>query len=379
MSLTDLLLSAMREDRRATGIVFDAVYQPAGGVGGKVMPPTFPPINGSPYLFEDRWIDGTQTRTVVLDQVPSQANRVEEALLAARDSGKVDLPMFEMEVDGVRLTSLDFPHRYADAYLRDSEVDGVRFDNSQVGKALRSATAEDVRPLYEREPYSLLFGAWDSHRKGRWPKFARVYQSMMFGIDPLVGDRRGGRVDPLNLVGKVDSKDNAESDWKFFAEGEKARGQRLSEIGHGHIAPNPAHGGVTVREVRRHAWISFAALERLRFGDVSPEAAVLARAALAALAVAGDRLTFERPSIWLRSGCDLTRINEEVAFEVAGGGREPIAVTAADAIEAFVELRARAAAAGVAAATDVVPITPIKSLRDAIAYARTQATPDEEQ
>ncbi len=376
--LADRIITALGEPRRETGLVIDAVYQPAGGAGWKVMPPTFPPVNDSPYLFEDRWLDGARTKTVVIDQVPSQANRVEEALLEARDSGRVELPIIQMVVDGVRLTSLQFPHRYADAYLRDSEIDGVRFDDSPAGKALRSATAEDVRPLYAREPYSLLFGAWDSHRKGRWPKFARVYQSMMFGVEPIVGDRRGGRYDPMNLVGKVDSKDKAETDWKFLPEGDKAKGQPLSGIGHGHIAPNPAHGGVTVREIRRHGWISFAALERLRFGDASPQAAVLARAALAALALAGDRLAFDRPSVWLRSGCDLTRVRETVAFEADGGGREPVELSAADAIAAFVELRDRAAAAGVPAAADVVTVTPIRSLREAMAYARAQATSDGE-
>jgi CRISPR-associated protein Csb1 len=221
--LADRLVAALGESRRETGLVIDTVYQPSGGVSWKVMPPTFPIVDGKPYLFEDRWLDGEKTETVVIDQVPSQANRVEEALLEARDSGRVELPIIQMVVDGTRLTSLQFPHRYADAYLRDSEIDGVRFDDSPIGKALRSATAEDARPLYAREPYSLLFGAWDSHRKGRWPKFARVYQSMMFGVEPIVGDRRGGRYDPMNLVGKVDSKDKAEADWKFLPEGDKAQ------------------------------------------------------------------------------------------------------------------------------------------------------------
>ncbi|WP_038842346.1 type I-G CRISPR-associated RAMP protein Csb1/Cas7g [Salinispora arenicola] len=375
------LIAAVGEQRRESGVVVEAVYQPVGGAGGKVMPPTFPVVErgGSPYLLEERWVDGDRVGTVVIDQVPSQANRVEEALLAARDTGRLSVPIFEMMVDGLRLTSLQFPHRYADAYLRDSEVDGVRFDDSTAGKALRSVTTRDVRPLYAREPYSLLFGAWDSHRRGRWPRFARLYQSMMYGLDPIVGDRRSGRFDPLNLTGGVDNKDKAETDWRFLPEGQKAKGGRLSEIGHGHIAPNPAHGGVTVREVRRSAWISFAGLERLRFGEVSEEDAGLARAALAALALVGDRLAFGRPSLSLRSGCELTRITETVAFEVAGGEKEPVEVSVGDAVAAFVQLRAQAGAAGVPMADDVVAVTPIRQLREAMVYARTQAVPDSEE
>ncbi|MFI6758767.1 type I-U CRISPR-associated RAMP protein Csb1/Cas7u [Micromonospora sp. NPDC050417] len=390
--LVDRLIAAVDDDRRDAGIAFNAVYQPVGGPGGKIMPPTFPMSEAEiraaqregrlprPYLFEQRLVDGERRDTVVIDQVPSQANRVEEALLVARDGGRFDLPLFElvMKEEGVRLTSLDFPHRYADAYLRDSEVDGVRFDRSEIGRELRSATAGDVRPLYRREPYSLLFGAWDSHRKGRWPKFARIYSSTMFGVEYLQGDRRAGRLDPTNLTGAIDDKGKAEGDWRFLPEGTKAKGGKLSEIGHGHIAPNPSHGGVTVGEVRRQGWISLAGLERLRFGDATVEAATLARATLAALALVGDRLTFGRPSLWLRSGCDLTRISETVYFERDGGEREPIEVSTAEVIAAFVALRDRASAAGVVMDSNVVPIAPTPQLADAIRFALTSAVGDGE-
>lgn len=390
--LVDRLVAAVGADRREAGIAVNATYQPGGGSGGKIMPPTFPPSDAElraaqrdgrlprPYLFERRLVDGGACDTVVVDQVPSQANRVEEALLAARDAGRLDLPLFEltMKEEGIRLTSLDFPHRYADAYLRDSEVAGVRFDSSDVGRELRSASARDVRPLYRREPYSLIFGAWDSHRKGRWPKFPRVYSSSMYGVEWLEGARRAGKVDPVNLTGAIDDKTRAESDWRFLPEGTKTKGGKLSEIGHGHIAPNPTPGGVSVREVRRQGWISFSGLERLRFGDASAEAATLARATLAALALVGDRLAFGRPSLWLRSGCDLTRIDETVAFERDGGERDAIDVTTADAIAAFLTLRERAAAAGVPMATDVVPVSPIGELAKAIRFAVTQSVGDGE-
>lgn len=371
------LAEAFSEDRRETGIVVHAMYQPVGGIGGKIMPPTYP---DGPYLLEDRWVDGDMHQTVVIDQAPSQANRVEEALRLARDAGRLALPVFELslhtEVGPVRLTSLDFPHRYADAYLRDSEVDGKRFDSSGYGQAIRSATVDDVRPLYAREPYSLVYGAWDSHRKGRWPKFARLYASTMCGLDPVIGDRRGGRMDPYNLTGRVDDAGKAERDWQYVAEGDKAKGTRLSEIGHGNIAPNKTHGGVTVKEVRRDAWISFAGLERLRFGDASPEATRLARATLAALALVGDRLAFGRPSIWLRSGCDLARQSEIVGLEREGAAIEPFDISVADAIALFTELRERAAKAGVVMDTDTVPITPMRPLAEAIRFSVTQAAPD---
>jgi CRISPR-associated protein Csb1 len=382
-SVVDRLLAAVMPSREHTAIVVRATYQPTGGAERTVMPPTYPVNNGdrdpnARFLMDGRLVDGKQRRTVVIDQEPSQANRVEEALRDARDAKTVELPIFELHAGSIRLTSLDFPHRYADAYVRDSLVDGIRFDQSPVGIRLRTATAADVRPLYEREPCSLLFGAWDSHRKGRWPKFARLYTAAMYGLDPVAGRRMGGRLDPVNLTGLVDDEAKAEAGWQFIAEGVKAKGNRLSEIGHGNIAPNPVPGGVTVSEIRRIASISLAGLERLRFGDAPAEAAALARAALAALALAGDRLAFERPSVWLRSGCDLAKVTETLGLERPDGEIDELPVTANTALDAFHELRDRAAKAGISMDTDTIALTPIPALAEAIRFAVTSGTQSEE-
>lgn len=383
--LADRLVEAVSPEREHTAIVVRAVYQPVGGPGRTVMPPTYPqPDNdrdpNARYLIGERLVDGSPRQSVVIDQEPSQANRMEEALRDARDEGRMQLPMFELRASTpmgeIRLTSFDFPHRYADAYLRDSLVDGTRFDQSAVGRWLRKATVADVRPLYEREPCSLIFGAWDSHRKGRWPKFARLYSSSMYGLDPVLGTRRGGRMDTINLTGTVDDEAKAETEWQFIREGAKRKGNRLSEIGHGNIAPNPVPGGVTVSEIRRTASISLAGLERLRFGDASAEAARLARAALAALALAGDRLTFGGPSVWLRSGCDLAKVSEHLGLEHPGGDLDELAITARDALDAFHVIRDRAGAAGVSMSSDIISLKPMASLHEAIKYAVTSGVQD---
>ncbi|MEU9891479.1 type I-U CRISPR-associated RAMP protein Csb1/Cas7u [Sphaerisporangium sp. NPDC051011] len=374
-SLAAQLVTALSEDRTHTAVVVRAVYQPVGGAGNSVMPPTFPIDERErdltkKYLSANRLVDGEAVRSVTIDQEQSQANRVEEALRDARDRGRIELPMLELRAPtshgAIRITSFDAPHRYADAYWRDSLIDGIRFDRSQIGQRLRAVSAIDARPLFEREPTSLIFGAWDSHRQGRWPKFARLYTAIMFGVGPVFGARRGGRLDPVNLTGAVDSKDKAESDWQYVAEGAKKTGQKLSEIGHGNIAPNPVPGGVTVEEIRRVASISLAGMERLRFGNASLDATTTARAALVALALAGDRLAFARPSVWLRSGCDLAKVSEDVGLELPGGALEPLDVSVSAVVDAFHELRESAAKLGVEMATDVVQVTPIPSLQKAI-------------
>ena len=176
----------------------------------------------------------------------------------------------------------------------------------------------------------------------------------------------------------MDDKAKAEGDWQFIAEGAKAKGNKLSEIGHGNIAPNPVPGGVTVSEIRRVASISLAGLERLRFGDAPAGAAPLPRAALAALALAGDRLAFGRASVWLRSGCDLAKVTEVVGLERPGGAIDELPVTAEIALDAYHELRDRAAAAGIAMDSDTIALTPVPALAQAIRFAVTSGTQGDE-
>ena len=199
------------------------------------------------------------------------------------------LPLLEIRHKGlaeVTLTSLELPHRYADAYLRDSLIDGVRFDKTDIGQAFQAATLEDARSLYRHDPGSLVFGAWNSHHKGRQAKFPRGYGSEIIGWDPSEGNRKAGRMDPLNLTG---GRKGAGENWEFKPVGEKKKDERLSEIGLGNIAPSDAPGGVTISSATRFATVSPAALDRIRFGSATdPAAAVAARVLLASYALLAD-------------------------------------------------------------------------------------------
>jgi len=184
----------------------NATYQPGGGPGSRLFPPTFPTSRSddSPYLMEERTCDGSSRRAVVLDQVPSQANRCEEALKTARQAGKIRLPLLRLTHDGAAkavITGLDAPHRAFDAYWRDSLLDGEKFDRTPVGKALQATSLEDATALLQYDPATLVYGGWNSHRKGRQAKFPRFYSSEVVGWDPVVGTRKASRMDPLNLTG----------------------------------------------------------------------------------------------------------------------------------------------------------------------------------
>ena len=69
-----------------------ATLEPAGGPGDKVFPPTHSVDNrraNTRYAFETRRIDGREVSCVLLDSVQSQANRMEEALQALWDTGRI--------------------------------------------------------------------------------------------------------------------------------------------------------------------------------------------------------------------------------------------------------------------------------------------------
>ena len=73
-------------------------YQPAGGSGDKVFPPTYA---GGRYATEDRVNPdtGEVCQCVLLDSVQSQANRMELALLEEHRSGAIGLPLLATRFD----------------------------------------------------------------------------------------------------------------------------------------------------------------------------------------------------------------------------------------------------------------------------------------
>ncbi len=318
-----------------------AAYEPAAGDGSRIFPPTFPTTatNPVPYLLEDRVRDGERVRAVVLDQVPSQANRAEEALSRAQREGRVTLPLIRLAHMGqthVVMTGLDFPHRVFDAYLRDSMLDGKKFDLTDLGKRIQATDHDDATVLLRHDPGTIAYGGWNSHRKGRQTKFPRQYASEVIGWNPVVGSRKAGRMDPNNLSG---SRTGEGDDWTYSAVSSRGAKAKLSEIGHGNIAPNDAHGGVTVEGITRFATLSLTGLKRIRFGGATARAHDAAHTLLAAYALLGDRLAFGGPSLWLRSGCELLPTAESLSWHGRNGASEAFTLEPATALEVFEQAR----------------------------------------
>lgn len=361
------------DDSADAGIRCVAQYAPLGGWDSKIYPAIYPGAgrdDDARYLTETRYVDGVEHTAVVVDSRQSQANRCEEALQAALDTGALALPHLRLDITSHgrehRITSLTAPHRSRDAYFRDATApDGTPFDATDVGAALRIVTPDDATPLLLHSPVDCVYGAWDSQRSLRQAtKFPRVYTSETIALEVEQGRRAAGRAD-LIVSGAALAVDVGEDNtWALAEKGAKGA-EKLSKKGHGSIPPSVVEtGGVSCRRITRTATLGFAGIARLRFASLDPAAARAARTLLAAVALAGDRLAFARPGIFLRSGCELVLESEELSWVGAAGEAFTLDRRAA------VELVGRAASAlreaGVDWDTEPVRLRPGAELQKAI-------------
>jgi CRISPR-associated protein Csb1 len=304
---------------QAAAIRCRTILQPAAGPGTKVFPPTH---SGGVYATESRRLPEKdkpgETRVVdcvLLDSVQSQANRIEDALQQAIDDGKLAMPLIVVNfgdavADVQRVTSLQAPHRAADAILRDSLADQMDakgkplpFRKSDVGKAITDSSLANATGLFQYCPHALILGVWDSTgpKGGLGAKFARALVSEIVGIDAVVGSKTASRIDPLQTRAAAKVIKSNDGSWRL-AESEKAKGAvSPSEINHGNIPPDVSTGSVTISYAEHTAVLSLPQLRRLRFpiaGKSDPTVDQAARTVLAALSLVGLTLSLER-------GCDL--------------------------------------------------------------------------
>jgi CRISPR-associated protein Csb1 len=363
--MKELTLKDVQDAVAGTAAAFRCVtqYQPVGGEGDKVFPPTY---EGGKYAEEKRRVPGVEQPVdcVLLDSVQSQANRMELALLDAweRARGKTDgesfpLPVLTVDFGGkglaksLRITSLEAPHRIADALLRDSlyvdpqllkEADpdkrlkemlaiaaatkpkskdkeavrkAVAFRESEVGKLLDHVDNKNATALFQYCPTTMVFGMWDSTgpRGGLGAKFARALVSEMVGIAAVVGVRTSSRIDPAQVALKAgplyQAKDGGWTLDESKAAKDKGKALKLgkdgkpSEANHGNVTPTieAGKGGTTLMHAIQTTVLSLPALRRLRFPineKTQPSTDDAARTVLAALGLCAATLARE-------SGCDL--------------------------------------------------------------------------
>ena len=362
-------LQTLRDAVGGTAAAFRCVtdHQPAGGPGDKVFPPTY---EGGKYATEER-IDpatGEVRPCVLLDSVQSQANRMELALLEAHRAGKVELPLLVTRFDQDELpkkfavTSLEAPHRVADALFRDSLLSGVIFRKSVKGAILDTADVRNAAGLFGLCPTALIFGLWDSTgpRGGLGAKFQRAIVSEIVGYDAVVGKKTASRIDPAQIrleAGPLYERNSAGDDEPDWMLNDKSNPKKLgkdgkpSEANHGNVTPNIEEGGFTLSKARQTTTLSLVVLRRLRFplngaADSSHNVDLVARTALAALGLAAGSLA--RVDTDLRSRCQLFAEQEPVWELLDRPGEPPrkFALSPADALKLLEATIAEAKNAG---------------------------------
>jgi CRISPR-associated protein Csb1 len=369
--LCEKLLSSCAGGMSALRAVVKLV--PAGGDGDKVSPPTH---EGGKYAFEERVVDGrSDVKTILLDSVQSQANRLEDALLTAVRAGDIRIPLLQMDIPGHEtITSLTAPHRVHDAIFRDCQYQGTRFRDSEIGKEMVEARAWNATGMFRLCPTALLFGTWDSQSGAgvNSAKFARALVSEIIGFDAVLGKRTSSRIDPLGIKAMPGTIYESKTEqWTLDASKAvkskdkpqlfKSKGTP-AEINHGNIPPTISDGGVTFREARQTAVLSFTQIRKLRFpvkGKESPEVNSAGRAVVAALGVLALALQLEG-GYQLRSRCQLIPATEP-EFEWIGSIASDKAVAqidAATAKDAFNVLYQKAKSAGLDWREEPITLTP---------------------
>ncbi len=406
----------------AVAIRARARLQPAGGPGDKIFPPTYATGDRADtrYAFEDRVVegeDGPQTvRTVLLDSVQSQANRMEEALREAWQDGEASFPViavdFSAEADiedlGL-LTTLDAPHRIADALMRDSvDADGKPFRHTAIGRAYTDARVTHATAVYSACPTALVFGVWDSTgpKGGMGAKFARALVSEIVGFNAQDGVKTKSRIDPaaIGAIPIFEDKDDP-TEWTadeaqaakdknkpkpFSRGGDGSDKGKASAANHSNVAPSidTVSGGVTIAHAEQTMVLSLAALRRLRFSTTVDGAPVdpaqrrateqAARTALAALGLAAVVLQREQGHD-LRSRCLLIP-DGPLSFDLIprdGGAPTSFRLDRQAALDLL--QAAGAAAAGMGMGWQRAPLTlrPAPKLSALIRKSRELALPEE--
>ncbi|MEM8784045.1 MAG: type I-U CRISPR-associated RAMP protein Csb1/Cas7u [Planctomycetota bacterium] len=376
---------------RAAAIRCRTRLQPAAGEGTKVFPPTHA---GGVYATETRRLPGRDEPVpcVLLDSVQSQANRIEDALQEAIDAGELKMPLIEVRFGGTvedvqRVTSLQAPHRAADAILRDSltgDTDDkgkpVPFRASDVGRAITNSSLNNATGLFRYCPHALFLGVWDSTgpKGGLGAKFARALVSEIVGIDAVIGKKTSSRIDPLEVRAAAKVM-KSKSGWSM-AESDKAKGAvSPSEINHGNIPPDVADGSATIAYADHTAVLSLPQLRRLRFpidGKLDVEVDRAARTVLAALSLVGLTLSLER-GCDLRSRC-LLFPEGPLDFELleTPGSPEKVGLSSAAAGSLYEEAVSAATSAGLPWETEPIVLEPSPELVKLVQKSQALAMAD---
>jgi len=305
----------------------------AAGPHAGITPAKFLSGKNPTFAYETRFVDGEATRTVVIDSIPSSANRGEAAISQAIKDGDELLsriPRIQVSYGEEKFTDLDLPHRFTDGHIRAGSFEGQPVTQCEWYRAMRLSTPQDYSAILNTSPISLVCGVWNSTAATHQVRIRRSITGETIGVladqdrpgYEQQGARSGARVDPVGASVQLDGEaftriinrqkqDLSAGKVDAFAKEvkglKKGRLMSGSKIGVGALPPSlDPLGSVSCKRIIRSWVLSFAAIRQLSFGGNTEQNAA-GRALVAALAIA--LIARAEQELFYRSNCDLVEVS----------------------------------------------------------------------
>lgn len=384
--LSEEILRRVVNSGSGVGVSFKA--QPQAGEGAFVQPPTFAEKTDLPYLRYERMVGGKEEDCVCLNTIQAEANCMEAGFLQARRSGALSVPVPEIVLDTgiegmVPKNTQELGHRTADALLGCSDVDGVRFTESEIGRAILGSSPENLVGIYKHDPISVILGVWDSHDKSTAAKqrakvkpplrLQRAVSGEIHGVGVKYRDRGGQFRDVIGMAADFSLKGHGTKMFDHVKPEKNKKGKDKGEAATAGFAQVPHYqkgqGGVSMKYALYEGHISAPCLRTYRFptedGTYSKERDEAAREVLFALALLLQTLRFDA-QFDLRSQCHLVP-EDAPQFVFRGATLKDVwfsgPVSSAQAVAFFEKAHARAAEHGLGWDGSTVTVVPGADLR----------------
>ena len=304
----------------AGSLVMRQESEPASGPDGVIAPAKYTDGSQSTYVYEKRYSadKGEPENVVLIDSKSSFANRAEKTTTRAMrdaaettaDGGHVPSLLSKMPHITVQYDTKDrkkaffdnqLPHRGFDGHIRVGSYEGEPASKAEAYVKARNSTLENLLPLFELSPETVIFGGWDSTRSKNQLRIPSILVGETYGVladqesDPWKEDRNaihraGGRVDPVGASIKFTNGDSKKAITDNALDlSEKLKNDFLkkgegSKLGLGAIPPmvkgkkgEVLLDGVSVRKVISTRVLSFATVRTFHFGKgVEGDAAIRA-------------------------------------------------------------------------------------------------------
>lgn len=342
----------------AGSLVMRQELEPASGPDGVIAPAKYTMEKVATYIYEMRFMEGREepVKVVLIDSKTSFANRAEGTTTEAMHNGSgilSKMPHIAVEYDTVagRKTFYDnqLPHRAFDGHIRVGEYEGASTSQAEAYMNARNSTLENLLPLFELSPETVIFGGWDSTRSKNQLRIPSVLVGETYGIlaeqeeDPAI-HRAGARVDPVGASVNVASKDDRTKivgdsiDLSDSTKTSFEKSGKGSVIGLGAIPPSAKKDlldGVSVRSVISTRVLSFATVRTFHFGKgVEGDAAI--RALIIAVLLRDVAGYDENP--FIRANCFLAgKDKPAVVLNKRYGEKEELEPLTVKATEALLE------------------------------------------